>query len=123
MTLQQSSLLEKVFYTGQKNLAMEWFGNVRISTILITLGTMLIQIFSSEHNDRNMRSDGLGFQLPCKFQTIHHRHHDITDYQIRNFLPGDFQPFLTIGSLKDIKLILQKRANILTNVIIIINHQ
>ena len=123
MSLQQPSLLEKIFYTGQKNLAMEWFGNVGISTMLISFGTMFVQIFGREHNDRNMRSDGLGFQLLCEFQSIHHRHHDITNYQIRNFLPGYLQTFLPIGSLKDIKLILQKRANILTNVIIIINHQ
>ncbi len=46
MSLQQPSLLEKIFYTGQKNLAMEWFGNVGISTMLISFGTMFLQFLA-----------------------------------------------------------------------------
>lgn len=104
--LQKLALLQQILDTCQEYLAVEWLGDIGISTMLITLGTMLFQILRRKHNDRDMRGCRMGLQILGKLQTIHHRHHHITDHQVGNFLLGYIQTFLAISSFQDDIIIL-----------------
>ena len=121
--LQKLALLQQILNTCQEYLAVERLGDVGIGTMLITLGTMLFQILRRKHNDRDMRGCSMGLQILRKLQTIHHRHHHITDHQVRNFLLGNIQTFLTIGSFQNDIIILQKGMLILTDIIVVIDNQ
>ena len=70
-----------------------------------------------------MRGCRMGLQILRKLQTIHHRHHHITDHQVRNFLLGNIQSFLTISSFQNDIIILQKGMLILTDIIVVIDNQ
>ena len=121
--LQKLALLQQILYTCQEYLAVEWLGDVGIGTMFITFGTMLFQILRRKHNDRDMRGCRMGLQILRKLQTIHHRHHHITDHQVRNFLLGNIQSFLTISSFQNDIIILQKGMLILTDIIVVIDNQ
>ena len=41
------------------------------------------------------------FDFPAKFQSIHHRHHDIADHQLDTVLFKHFQRFFSIVRLAD----------------------
>ena len=121
--LQELTLSQEILDTGEKHLAVEWFGNIGICSMLITLCAMLLQVLRSEHNNRDMRGSRIRLQLFCQLQSVHNRHHHIADYQVRHLFQGDSQPLFTISSLKNNILILQKCTLILTDIGIIINNQ
>ena len=84
---------------------------------------MFFEILCSKHDDRDMRSGGIGFELLCKLQTIHHRHHNIADYQVGHLLLSHFQSFFTVGSLQDKEVVLQQCALILSYVVVVVDNQ
>ena len=122
-TLQKLALFQEILNASQEHLAMEWLGNIGVGSMFVTFCTMLLKILCREHNDWNMRSSRMGFQLFCKHQTVHHRHHYIANHQIGHFPLGNFQSLLAIGSLQNNVGILQKGMLILADVVIIINNQ
>ena len=121
--LQKFALLQQILYTCQEHLAVEWLGDVGIGTMFITLGTMLFQILRRKHDDRDMRGCRMGLQILGKLQTVHHRHHHITNHQVGNFLLGNIQSFLTISSFQNNIIILQEGMFVLTDIIIVVNYQ
>ena len=70
-----------------------------------------------------MRGCRASLQLFSKLQTVHHRHHHITNHQIGNFLFGYLQSFLTIYCFHNDIIILQECMLILANVVVIIDDQ
>ena len=87
--LQKLTLSQEILDTGEKHLAVEWFGNIGISSMLITLGAMLLQVLRREHNNRDMRGSRICLQLFSKLQTVHNRHHHIADHQVRHLFHGN----------------------------------
>ena len=121
--LQELTLSQEILDTGEKHLAVEWFGNIGIGSMLITLCAMLFQVFRREHNNRDMRGSGIRLQLFGKLQSVHNRHHHIANHQVGYLFYSYGQSLFTIGGLKNNILILQKRTLILTDIGIIINNQ
>ena len=121
--LQELTLSQEILNTGEKHLAVEWFGNIGICSMLITLCAMLLQVLRRKHNNRDMRGSRIRLQLFSKLQSVHNRHHHIANHQVRHLFQGDSQTLFTIGGLKNNILILQKSTLILTDIGIIINNQ
>ena len=117
------TLVQQIFHTSQKHLAMEGLGDVRVGSLLITFGTMLFQILCREHDDRNVRGGSIGLQLLRKLQSIHDRHHHIAYHQIGHFLAGYLQSLLAIRCLEHKIIILQKGSLILSDIIIVVYDQ
>ncbi len=63
------------------------------------------------------------FQFPAHHNAVHHRHHDITDYNIRNAAQCLFQPLFTIGGSPHFKIVRERFYNIITDVPIIFHYQ
>ena len=120
---QKLTLPQEILDTGKKHLTVEWFGNIGIGSMLITLCAMLFQILRCEHNNRDMRGSGIRLQLFGKLQSVHNRHHHIADHQVGHLFYSYGQSLFTISSLKNNILILQKRTLILSDIGIIINNQ
>ena len=121
--LEKLALLQQIIDTSQEHLAMEWLGDIRIGTMLITLSTMFLQILGCKHDDWDMGGCRVCFQLFGKLQTVHHRHHHITNHQIGHFLFGYLQSFFAIDSFLNDIFILQESMLILTDVVVIIDDQ
>ena len=62
-------------------------------------------------------------QLSATLQSIHHRHHHITDNNIRYILHGHFYSRMTVRSLYRYVLISKQRLHITTHIGIVVNHQ
>ena len=86
--LQELTLSQEILDTGEKHLAVEWFGNIGISSMLITFCAMLLQVLRSKHNNRDMRGSRICLQLFSKLQSVHNRHHHIADHQVRHLFYG-----------------------------------
>ena len=96
---------------------------IRVSTHLIPLFLILQRILCRQQNNGNMAGTQVFFQFPAHHNAVHHRHHDITDYNIRNAAQRLFQTLFTIGGSPHFKIVRERFYNIITDVPIIFHYQ
>src|SRR5574344_265636 len=81
--LQTSAVLKKVLYPCHKQFVAERFRYVRISSAFEPLYPLFVKRTCRKHQNRYMTCLYARLKSFTTFQTVHHRHHHITYYQIR----------------------------------------
>ena len=120
---QQSSIRYQIGNSTLQIFRIERFHNIGIGTCIHSFQRILYPWFCSQQYNRNMIYISILFQFMAQFQTIHFRHHYITDYQVGHFFQNVIICLLTITANCHFIFIRQFLLQISPDFLFIFDHQ
>ena len=123
MVCQVAPRLEQVFYTAMQQAGAERFGEVGVGTYLVAFLFVAQRVFGCQQYNGYVAGAHVFFQLTAHLVSVHYRHHNVTDDDVRYFFQGAFLAQLSVGGSLYFKVVGEGFGYIVADVRIVFHYQ
>ena len=121
---QHAALLEEIQYSGLEQIDVERLGDICVRAGLDAGDVVLFAGLAGKHHERDVIEIDVLAYLVAQGQTVHDRHHDIADYDVRSLLEHGVQRLFSVGALDDVEVTRKFGSHIAAKLLVIVHkHQ